>query len=138
MEQVISKNVMKEMFNKSQYPVLLNNNDDERLGQYLKTKKILKEFSPAKGVYFSADVLYFKSLSCSNKEDFQLYFDHIVNSYNAEFIYKFAKYHADDLTISQMRDIYSTLVETENRKYIKKFAEDVATRIPYVEEERYI
>ena len=139
---LIEKQTTNKIFedNKNKMKVIsspLSKNDDSYLS-YLKTKKILKEYSPAKGIYMPTDVLYYKSLSCSYKEDFDLYYEHIVNSYNAEFIYKFANYHADELSFSQMRDIYHVLVETENKKYIGLFAKNVVPKIKNDEEvERY-
>ena len=111
--------------------------DDERYESYLKTKKILREFNPLKGIYMPAKELYYKSLSCSNKEDFNLYFERILNSYNPFYICKFAEYFADELSLNDMRAIYKTIVDTDNEIYIKMIIKNVLPKIQDKEEERY-
>lgn len=111
--------------------------DDERYESYLKTKKILREFNPLKGIYMSAKELYYKSLSCSNKEDFRLYYERISTSSNPYYMCKFAEYFADELSLNDMRAIYKTIVDTDNEIYIKMFIKNVLPKIQDKEEERY-
>ncbi len=111
--------------------------DDERYESYLKTKKILREFSPLKGIYMSAKELYYKSLSCSNKEDFRLYYERISTSSNPYYMCKFAEYHADELSLKDMRRIYKTLVDIGNEIEIARFIKNVLPKIQDKEEERY-
>lgn len=111
--------------------------DDERYESYLKTKKILREFSPLKGIYMPAKELYYKSLSCSNKEDFRLYYERISTSSNPYYMCKFAEYHADELSLKDMRRIYKTLVDIGNEIEIARFIKNVLPKIQDKEEERY-
>lgn len=111
--------------------------DDERYESYLKTKKLLREFNPLKGIYMSAKELYYKSLSCSNKEDFRLYYERISTSSNPYYMCKFAEYFADELSLKDMRRIYKTLVDIGNEIEIARFIKNVLPKIQDKEEERY-
>ena len=107
---------------------------------YLKTKKILREFSALNGNYISAEEMYAFSLSHNSKEDIELVYEHISCSHSAECIYKFANFFADDLSLSQMRELYRELVDMGNEIYISKFIKDVLPKInakDYSDEERY-
>ena len=111
--------------------------DDARYESYLKTKKLLREFNPLKGIYMSAKELYYKSLSCSNKEDFRLYYERISTSSNPYYMCKFAEYFADELSLKDMRRIYKTLVDIGNEIEIARFIKNVLPKIQDKEEERY-
>ena len=111
--------------------------DDARYESYLKTKKLLREFNPLKGIYMSAKELYYKSLSCSNKEDFRLYYERIATSSSPYYMCKFAEYFADELSLKDMRFIYKTLVDIGNEIEIARFIKNVLPKIQDKEEERY-
>lgn len=107
---------------------------------YLKTKKLLKEFSILKGNYISAEEMYAFSLSHNSKEDLDLVYSRISCSYSAEYIYKFASYFAEELSLRQMRDLYKELVNSGSEYYISQFVKNVLPKInakDYSSEERF-
>ena len=107
---------------------------------YLKTKKILKEFSALKGNFISAEEMYAFSLSHNTKEDIELVYNRISCSCSAKYIYKFANFFADELSLNQMRVLYKELVDMGSERYISKFIKDVLPKInakAYSKEERY-
>lgn len=126
--QVLSqhKGLVKESEN---FKVEVLHSDDESYQALLKTKQILREFSPLNNMYLTSAQLYNKALTCSNEEDFQLFYNHIVNSSNARYVYQFANYFADRLSLRQMRESYKALVDMNNEKYIYLFIKNVLPKI---------
>lgn len=120
------KGLVKESEN---FKVEVLHSDDESYQTLLKTKQILREFSPLNNMYLSSSELYNRSLTCSNEEDFQLFYTHIINSSNARYVYQFANYFADRLSLRQMRESYKALVDMNNEKYIYLFIKNVLPKI---------
>ncbi len=139
MESVLQEkySVTREKLNFKKIDIRKTQNQDYG---YLKTKKILKEFSALKGNYISAEEMYAFSLSHNSREDIELVYENIACSYSAEYIYKFANFFASELSLRQMRELYSRFVDTGNEIYISKFIKDVLPKInakDYSDEERY-